>query len=81
MNLIESDDPRYFEQTSDEPYDRHIYRLHLTNGKYVDFENYDMIRSAWFQTANQFLSHVEVLNNPNYEEFKPKPKSKATGFK
>ena len=77
MNLIKPNDPLYFEQTSNEPYDRHIYRLYSTDGKHVDFEDYDMLRSAWFQTARQFLSHVEVLNNPNYEKSKPKSK----GFK
>tara|TARA_Y100000004_G_scaffold128489_1_gene144703 strand:+ start:892 stop:1002 length:111 start_codon:yes stop_codon:yes gene_type:complete len=28
----------------------------------MDFDDYDMLRAAWFQTAKQFLSHVEVLD-------------------
>ena len=62
MKLIDRDDPQYFEVSSDEPYDRHIYRLYSTDGEYVDFEDYDVLRAAWFQTAKQFLSHVEVID-------------------
>ena len=62
MKLIDSNDPQYFEATSDKLYDRHIYRLHSTDGKYMDFDDYDMLRSSWFQTAKQFLSHVEILD-------------------
>ncbi len=62
MKLIDKDDPQYFEVSSDKLYDRHIYRLYSTDGKYMDFEDYDLLRSVWFQTASQFLSHVEVID-------------------
>ena len=62
VKLIEPTDPQYFEVSSDKPYDRHTYRLYSTDGKYVDFDDYDMLRAAWFQTAKQFLSHVEVFD-------------------
>ena len=31
--LISPSDPRYFSQTSDDPYDRHQYKLFYTSGK------------------------------------------------
>jgi len=62
VNLIEPTDPQYFKVSSDKLYDRHIYRLHLTNDKCVDFDDYDMLRATWFQTAKQFLSHVEIID-------------------
>ena len=66
--LIDKSDPRYFQVSSDKPYDRHIYRLHLTDGRYVDFEDYENLHATWFQTAKMFLNSVEVL------DVKQKPK-------
>ena len=66
--LIDKSDPRYFQVSSDKPYDRHIYRLHLIDGRYVDFEDYEDLHATWFQTAKMFLNSVEVL------DVKQKPK-------
>ena len=60
-----------FKQTSDNPYDRHDYKLVLSNGKEIIFDNYEDVQVTWFQTAPQFLSHVEVLDK----------KTKSKGFK
>ena len=46
MKLIDPSDPLYFRQTSDEPYDRHHYKLELSNGDYVIFEDYEQLRST-----------------------------------
>ena len=35
MNLIERDDPRYFTETSSEPYDRHHYKVIKSTGEHV----------------------------------------------
>lgn len=51
-----------FKQTSDEPYLRHHYKLVYTDGRKVVFDNYEDVQVTWFQTAGQFLSHVEVLD-------------------
>lgn len=51
-----------FKQTSDEPYIRHHYKLVLTDGREVIFDNYEDVQVTWFQTAGQFLSHIEVLD-------------------
>jgi len=34
-NLIEKNDPRYFSQTSDVPYDRHHYKIVSQNKSFV----------------------------------------------
>jgi hypothetical protein len=51
-----------FSQTSDQPYDRHKYKLYLTNGKVEQYEYYDEVQVRWFQTPSQFLSHIEVID-------------------
>lgn len=60
--LIEPTDPLYFNQTSDEPYDRHHYKIVMTNGECVVVDSYDLVQSIWFQKPSQFLSHIEVLD-------------------
>jgi len=60
--LIQPDDPQYFQQTSDEPYDRHNYKVVLSNGKSVVVDAWDIAQSIWFQNPAQFLSHIEVLD-------------------
>lgn len=53
------------------PYNRHRYKLVYENQKSVIFEDYKDVQLAWFQTASQFLSHIEVLDKP----------TKSKGFK
>jgi|TARA_B100001939_G_scaffold318152_1_gene305353 hypothetical protein len=60
--LIKPDDPRYFQQTSDEPYDRHNYKVVLINGQSVVVDAWDLAQAIWFQQPGQFLSHIEVLD-------------------
>ena len=70
--LIEKDDPRYFSQTSDEPYDRHHYKIVCQNKSFV-VESWDEVQEYWWNKSNLFVpSVIEVID-------KPKPKSK--GFK
>jgi hypothetical protein len=63
--------PDFFKQTSDEPYLRHDYRVYFTNGKSITFDNYEDVQRTWFQTPQQLLDYVEVLN---HKEEKPKSK-------
>ena len=72
-DLIKPNDPRYFAQTSNDPYDRHHYRIVFTNGQSELYEDWQVAHSRWFQTPGQFLSHMEVV------DVKPKKKSKG-GF-
>ena len=60
-----------FKQTSNDLYNRHHYKLILSNGREIVFEDYMEVQAAWLQTANQFLSHIEVLDI----------KEKTKGFK
>ena len=60
-----------FKQTSNDPYNRHHYKLILSNCREIVFEDYMEVQAAWLQTANQFLSHIEVLDI----------KEKTKGFK
>ncbi len=77
MDLIQPNDPRYFTQTSDKPYDRHFYRIVLTNGKSMVIEDYDQMRAMWFQYESKYLSHVEVIDACQYNA---EVKSNVKGF-
>jgi len=66
--------PEFFQQTSDEPYNRHDYKLVYTDGTFKVFDNHENFMATWFQTANMFLSHGEVLDK------KTKKKTKSGGF-
>ena len=54
--------PEFFQQTCDNPYDRHDYKLVYTDGNFKIFNTFEEFQSTWFQTANMFLSHAEVLD-------------------
>jgi hypothetical protein len=66
--------PQVFKQTSNEPYLRHDYKLVYTNKTSKVFDNYEDLSNTWFQTPNQLLSHVEVLDHKE-------KKSGSKGFK
>lgn len=50
-----------FQTYCDKPYDRHTYKLVLTTGKEVVHEDYDILRSLWFQRSS-LCSHIEVVD-------------------
>lgn len=60
-----------FRQTSDLPYDRHQYKLVLSNGNEEIYDCYEDVQARWFQTPSSFVSHVEVLD---------RKKKKGKGF-
>ena len=66
---------QWFEQTSNELYNRHYYKLVYSNGETKVFEDHQDFMTAWFQYPKQLLSHGEVLDK------KTKKKSKSGGFK
>ena len=67
--------PEFFEQTSDEPYDRHDYRLISTDGNSVVMHDWQSVSAAWFQLPAMFKDRIEVLDKP-----KPRKTTKAIGF-
>ena len=60
--LIEPTDPRYFRQTSNKPYDRHIYKVVFRN-KVYKFDSWDAAVGCWFEKKDlgQFKT-IEVLD-------------------
>ena len=69
--LISSNDPRYFSQTSDAPYDRHHYKIVCQDKSFV-VESWDEVQEYWWNRRGFNPPVIEVID-------KPKPKSK--GFK
>jgi hypothetical protein len=59
-----------FKQTSDEPYDKHDYKLVYSNNQSVIFDNYEDLRLAWYNTPEQFRGYVEVLDKKTKKGFK-----------
>ena len=55
--LIEKSDPRYFTHTSDLDYDRHRYKLVYDDGRSVEFDSWDQVQSAWFQSPKTVESY------------------------
>ena len=60
-----------FTQTSNEPYDRHHYKIVFEDDDWITVETYQDVHTVWHQF--QGASHVEVL------DIKPK-KKKGKGF-
>ena len=75
MELIRPNDPRYFTNTSSEPYDRHQYEFVYSNGQHFIFDSWEDVRSEWFNMPSQFKSHINVL------DIKQKKKKTTKGFK
>ena len=71
--LIEKDDPLNFGQTSNEPYDRHHYKIVCSTKTFV-VQSWDEVQEWWWNNCRlpTFDAVVHVLD-------KPKPKTK--GFK
>ena len=68
--LIEKDDPRYFNQTSDAPYDRHHYKIVCQNKSFV-VESWDEVQEFWWQYGWPDKPVIKVID---------KPKKKSKGF-
>ena len=48
--LIEKDDPQWFAQTSDIPYDRHHYKIVCQNKSFV-VESWDEVQEWWWNNC------------------------------
>ena len=55
--------------TSDQPYNRHKYKLVFVDGRSIVFEDYGQMKQTWMQFS-QVCSHVDVVDK----------KTKAKGF-
>ena len=65
--LIPEGDLRWFPQTCDKPYDRHKYKLFLSDGQVEIYDSWEEMNSRWFQTPNMFLSRVKKLSTEKEE--------------
>ena len=72
--LIKKNDPRYFSQTSDEPYDRHHYKI-VHKDLSIVMTSWDEVQEYWWNNCHSSLFDGTVIHVLD----KPKPKSK--GFK
>ena len=53
---------KVFKQTSDAPYDRHVYQVKM-NGESFIVEDYEDLRALWFKQLRNFSGvTVEVLD-------------------
>ena len=73
-NLIEKNDPRYFSQTSDAPYDRHHYKI-VCGIKSAVVESWDEVQEYWWNNCRSPFFKGTVI------EVIDKPKKKSKGFK
>ena len=64
-DLIEKNDPRYFSQTSNEPYDRHHYKIVSATKTFV-VESWEEVQEWWWNHCNMinFDARIEVLDKP-----------------
>ena len=72
--LISKNDPQWFAQTSDIPYDRHHYKIVCPNKSFV-VESWDEVQEWWWNNCRlpAFDAVVHVID-------KPKTKKKSKGF-
>ena len=71
--LIGKNDPQYFSQTSDLPYERHHYKIVYKDRSFV-VESWDEAQEYWWNNQHKFeLPVIEVID-------KPKTKKKSKGF-
>ena len=62
--LIGKDDPRYFSQTCNKPYDRHHYKM-ISKSKSVVLESWDEVHEYWWNNiALNPDMIVEVIDKP-----------------
>ena len=62
--LIEKDDPRYFSQTCNKPYDRHYYKM-VCKSKSVVLESWEEVQEYWWNNiAFNPDMIVEVIDKP-----------------
>ena len=73
-DLITKDDPRYFSQTSDKPYDRHHYKI-VSKTKTIVVESWDELQEYWWNNCNSPWFEDAVVHVID------KPKQKSKGFK
>ena len=70
--LISSDDPRYFTETTDIPYDRHRYKI-VSKTKTTVIESWEEAQEWWWNNCHSLTIKDAVI----YVIDKPKKKNKG----
>ena len=68
-----------FKGTSDALYERHNYRLVLSNGQSIVYGSWEETQAMWWKGGANTFSHVEVLDRPAPKKPKAK-KTRGKGF-
>ena len=71
--LIEKNDPQYFTETTNIPYDRHHYKI-VSKTKTIVVESWDEVQEYWWNNC-----HSPSIQNTVIEVL-DKPKKKSIGF-
>jgi hypothetical protein len=61
--------PLFFTQSSNDPYDRHDYKIVSKAGESVVVDDYMVAQATWFQ-KNAFLSHIVILDKKTKKQKK-----------
>ena len=61
--LIARDDPQFFEQTSNKPYDRHHYKIVCKDQSFV-VESWQEVQEYWWNNMHIQTPTIEVLDKP-----------------
>ena len=69
--LIDKDDPLWFGQTCNKPYDRHHYQICFSDGSSKIVESWDEVQEFWWQYGWPDKPVIKVID---------KPKTKSKGF-
>ena len=72
--LIKKNDPRYFSETSNKPYDRHYYQIVCTTKSFV-VESWEEAQEYWWNNCRSPWFEGTVIETID------KPKTKSKGFK
>ena len=67
--LIAKDDPLYFGQTSNEPYDRHHYKIVCTTKTFV-VKSWDEVQEWWWNNCRlpTFDAVVHIIDKPKLKK-------------
>jgi hypothetical protein len=71
--LIAKNDPQFFEQTSNKPYDRHHYKIVCKDKSFV-VESWQEVQEYWWNNCRSPFFQGTIIETIN------KPKSKSKGF-
>ena len=66
---IEPSDPRYFIVTSDEPYDRHNYKVIRNDGESVVVDSWELAREIWWNIIYMLHLYFSSFYRKDYYLF------------